>query len=119
MLPTTEDPGFADDRSGALRYGVLRTQIEAENPARKTLIISQRFLAIHPFRFHALAAGIHTILLSSSPNPPADSLKNMPLKQLQGGRRPNNEQGPSTIPLDKLRLISYTMFISGRLIQNL
>ena len=118
MLPTTEDPGFADDRSGVLRDTVLRTQIEAENPARKTLIISQRFLAIHPFRFHALAAGIHNNP-RTSPNPPADSLKNMPLKQLQGGRRPNNEQGPSTIPLDKLRLISYTMFISGRLIQNL
>jgi hypothetical protein len=84
MLPTTEDPGFADDRSGVLRDGVLRTQIEAENPARKTLIISQRFFATPPSRFHALADGIHTILPSSSPDPTADLLKNLPLELLQG-----------------------------------
>ena len=98
MLPTTEDPGFADGRSGALRYGVLRTQIEAENPARKTLIISQRFLAIHPFRFHALAAGIHNNP-RTSPNPPADSLKNMPLKQLQGGEGQIMSKVPPRYPL--------------------
>ena len=84
MLPTTEDPGFADDRSGILRDGVLMAQIEAENPARKTLIISQRFFAAPPSRLHALADGIHTILRSSSPDPPADPLKNLPLELLQG-----------------------------------
>jgi hypothetical protein len=94
MLPTTEDPGFVDDRSGGLRDGVLRIQIEAENPARKTLIISQRFFAAPPSRLHALADGIHTILPSSSPNPPADLLKNLPLKQLQGGEGQKNEEGP-------------------------
>jgi hypothetical protein len=59
--PEAEEPGFAADRSGVLRDTVLRTQIEAENPVRKTLIISQRFFAIPPSRFHALADGIHTI----------------------------------------------------------
>jgi hypothetical protein len=59
--PEAEEPDFAADRSGVLRDTVLRTQIEAENPVRKTLIISQRFFAIPPSRFHALAGGIHTI----------------------------------------------------------
>jgi hypothetical protein len=97
MLPTTEDPGFVDDRSGVLRDTVLRTQIEAENPARKTLIISQRFFAIHPFRFNALAAGIHNNP-RTSPSP-ADSLKNMPLKQLQGGEGQIMRKVPPRYPL--------------------
>ncbi len=38
----------------------------------KLLIISQRFFGIPPFRFYALADGIHNILSRSSPSPPAD-----------------------------------------------
>ena len=38
----------------------------------KLLIIAQRFFGIPPFRFYALADGIHNILSRSSPSPPAD-----------------------------------------------
>ncbi len=38
----------------------------------KLLIISQRFFGIPPFRFYALADGIHNILSRSSPSPPTD-----------------------------------------------
>jgi hypothetical protein len=51
----------------------------------KLLIISQRFFGIPPFRFYALADGIHDILSRSSPSPPTDSLKNLQLELLLGG----------------------------------
>ena len=51
----------------------------------KLLIISQRFFGIPPFRFYALADGIHNILSRSSPSPPPDPLKNLQLELLLGG----------------------------------
>jgi hypothetical protein len=83
-LPPAEEPSFADDSSGVIRDAVLGPKIEAENPARKTLIISQHLFAIPPSRFHALAVEIYNNP-RTIPNPPADPLKNMPLELLQRG----------------------------------
>ena len=51
----------------------------------KLLIISQRFFGIPPFRFYALADGIHNILSRSSPSPPPDPFKNLQLELPLGG----------------------------------
>ena len=50
----------------------------------KLLIISQRFFGIPPFRFYALADGIHNILSRSSPSPPPDSPQTPQLQLLLG-----------------------------------
>ena len=71
-LPAAEEPGFAEDRSGVLRDGVSETKLKLKILCEELLIISQRFFGIQPFRFYALADGIHNILSRSSPSPPGD-----------------------------------------------
>jgi hypothetical protein len=50
----------------------------------KLLIISQRFFAVPPFPFYALAGGIKRILSRCNPSPPAESPPKLQLELLLG-----------------------------------
>ena len=50
----------------------------------KSVIISQRFFGIPPFRFYALADGIKNVLSQISPSPPEEPLPNLQMELLLG-----------------------------------